>query len=267
MDTKQRRLLRISIFVLAEAATIALAASWFRQLGPQGTARAINAVGNGRQPLPPGFHVKPALWPAQFKRVERAKAAAGWHQYTVGCRMTLFGRAVTLPRTVNKVSLWGHIAPRASLVLTLKFHGAGRSGLFRIPIRMQRAVNVRLLRKKYSTGNFVIPLPTKGIAGATAIYGSPAPGDLTVSWVHHIGWLPASQPQSSLRIVRSFRAFVPQWAKSVVIGWATPRTKQSIPPTGFTASSANRHTVISASWDWANRGRIKVEPYTRDSYE
>ncbi len=245
---------------------IALAAGWFRQLGLQGIAKAISAEENRHHSLPPGFGVKPAVWPARLRRVERAEAAAGWRQYTIGRRMILFGRAVTLPCAVNKLSLWGHITPSASLVLTLKFHGAGRSGLFRIPIRMQRAVNVRLLRKKYSTGGFLIPLPTKRIAGAPAIYGSPAPGDLTVSWMHRVKGLSAPQPQSSLRIVKSFRAFVPQWAKSVVIGWATPKTKQSIPIPGFTASSANRDTVISASWDWGNRGRIKVEPYMHDSY-
>ena len=266
VDIKQRRFICMSIFFLAEAAVIALAAGWFRQLGPQGIARAINAEENRHHSLPPGFGVKPAVWPARLRRVARAEAAAGWRQYTIGRRMILFGHPVTLPRAVNRLSLWGHITPNASLVLTLKFHGGGRSGAFSIPIRMQRADNVLQLRKKYFTGEFLIPLPTKRIVGAPAIYGSPAPGDLTVSWMHRMRGLSAPQPLSSLRIVKSFRAFVPQWAKSVVIGWATPKTKQSILPTGFTASSANRDTVISASWDWANRGRIKVEPYMHDSY-
>ena len=263
MHAKRTKMIAIMVFATLEAACIIMATGWVRQLDMAGLIRAERSM-QKRVSLPPGYTVALPSWPAQFQRVTLAEAVSGWHKYTAGRRVSIFNHTVFLPQAIRKLALWGHIRPGGSLTLSLNFHGDHRYGAFQIPIQVQR---VDLGTAAADSGAPLAPRGTPATARWTmpTTYGKPAPGDLIISWMHHIRMPTAANARMAGISVKSFRLYLPPWAKTIRLSWKKA-TDQAPPRLGYTASSLGRHLIISASWDWSNHGNVTVKRYASNVF-
>jgi hypothetical protein len=263
MKLKQRQLALITLLAVLEAASLTLALGWFRQLGPAGLTRSMRFE-RGHINLPPGFTLAPSRWPARLKYVTSAQALSGWHQFRVNYRVSIFGHVVFLPQGIHKLALWGRVRPGSSLTLALKFRGHGRRGGFRIPIQMER---VKLQIPTIYGNRAPLSLPA-GYLEQPTVYGDPDSGGLVVSWMHHLRISPKANAEAALTTVKPFQICLPKWAKTIRLSWGAQKAPgEPMPRIGFTATSGGRQLVISASWDWANQGRITIKPHSTGSFE
>lgn len=263
MKLRRRQLALITLFAVLEAASLTLALGWFRQLGPAGLARSMRSERRHIN-LPPQFTLAPSRWPARLKYVTSAQALSGWHQFRVNCRVSIFGHAVFLPQAIHKLALWGRVRPGISLTLALKFRGHGRRGGFLVPIQMER---VKLQLPTIYGNRTPLSSPAGYLERPTA-YGDPDSGGLVVSWMHHLRHTPEVNAETALTMVKPFQIFLPKWGKTIGLSWGAHKASgEPMPRIGFTATSRGRQLVISASWDWANQGRITIKPYSTGSFK
>jgi hypothetical protein len=263
MLIKRSQIIAAMVFAAAEAACILMAAGWFRQLGTAGLIRARHSM-QKRVVLPPGYTLALPNWPARLRGVALAEAVSDWHKYTASRCVSIFGHTVFLPRAIRKLDLWGHVRSGGPLKLIVRFHGHERSATFRIPIQMERV-------DFGQAGAYGSEPPSSGEAPAIPrwmkpiTYGRPVPGDLIISWIHHIRMSPSGNAVMPHRLVKPFQIFIPPWTNTVGLSWKKA-SDQATPRTGFTASSLGRHLVLSASWDWSNHGRVTVERNASDVF-